>query len=296
MFDIAPDFDLNVMERNQSLARVTSRIIEVFDELVGREHPDWILVQGDTTTVMATSLFGFCRRVRIGHVEAGLRSGDKNQPYPEEINRRISDLVADLHFAPTERNRENLLREGVSRTSVVVTGNTVIDALQMTVERLREIAQRVDLPEESEGKRLILVTAHRRESLGQPLQEICRGLKRIAEEFHDSVHIIYPVHPNPNVRDVVFAELEGSTNITLLDPVDYETLVQLMVSSFTVITDSGGIQEEAPSLNKPVLILRDVTERPEILSLRGAKLIGTSSDTIFGETCRLLENPSAYET
>ena len=293
VFDIAPDYDLNLMRPDQSLPQLTAHILTALDEVVVKERPDWVLVQGDTTTVMAASLVAFYRRIKVGHVEAGLRSDDRAQPFPEEINRRIADLLSDLYFAPTERNRERLLREGVPPQAIAVTGNTVIDALLMTAER---VSQRPlnGLVGNINGKRLILVTAHRRENFGAPLASICRALREIAERYRDDVHIVYPVHRNPNVYRPVHQTLDDVPNITLLEPVDYETLVGLLSRAYLVLTDSGGLQEESPSLHKPVLVLREVTERPEVVDLRAARLVGTDYDAIVRETARLLEDAAIY--
>lgn len=293
IFDISPDHDLNLMQPDQSLSQLTARILIALDRVIVEERPHWVLVQGDTTTVMASSLVAFYHRVKVGHVEAGLRTGDKIQPFPEEINRRIADVLADLYFAPTERNRENLLREGVPPQAIVVTGNTVIDALMMTARRVSErpLDARIG---NIDGKRLILVTAHRRENFGTPLANICRALIEIAYQYRDDIHIVYPVHFNPNVFHPVHDMLGGVPNISLIEPVDYETFVGLMSRAHLILTDSGGLQEESPSLDKPVLVLRQVTERPEVTALGAARLVGTECETIVRETVRLLEDPIAY--
>jgi UDP-N-acetylglucosamine 2-epimerase (non-hydrolysing) len=293
IFDISPDYDLNLMRPDQSLSQLTARILTALDEIIVEEQPHWVLVQGDTTTVMVASLVAFYHRVKVGHVEAGLRTGDKSQPFPEEINRRIADVLADLYFAPTERNRENLLREGVPPQAIVVTGNTVIDALMMTVRRVvgRPLSARIG---SVDGKRLILVTAHRRENFGTPLANICHALMEIACQYRDDVHIVYPVHFNPNVFHPVHEILDGVPNISLIEPVDYESFVGLMSRAYLILTDSGGLQEESPSMGKPVLVLRQVTERPEVAALGAAKLVGTECETIVRETVRLLEDPIAY--
>ncbi len=294
IFGITPDIDLNLMQPNQTLASITARVLTAIDEVISTQKPDWILVQGDTTTVMATGLVAYYHRVKLGHVEAGLRTNNKFQPFPEEINRRVADVVADLYFAPTETNRRNLLKENVPEKAIIVTGNTVIDAVLMTATR---VAQK-PLPEpisQLNGKRLILVTAHRRENFGEPLVNICHALREIAERYRDSVHIVYPVHLNPNVQQPVHALLGDIPNITLTEPVDYETLVGLMHRSYIVMTDSGGLQEEAPSLNKPLLVLRETTERPEAVELGANKIAGTDAGVIVREAVRLLEDPGAYQ-
>lgn len=289
-FDISPHYDLDLMQPDQSLSQLTARILIALDHVVVEERPDWVLVQGDTTTVMAASLVAFYHRVKVGHVEAGLRTGERFHPFPEEMNRRIADVIADLYFAPTERSRQNLLREGVPPQAIVVTGNTVIDALLMTCRRVgrRPLDARFG---SIDDKRLILVTAHRRENFGAPLANICRALLEIARRYRDDVHIVYPVHFNPNVFHPVHEALGGVSNISLIEPVDYETFVSLMNRAYLILTDSGGVQEESPSLNKPVLVLRQTTERPEVVALGAARLVGTECETVVHETVRLLEDP-----
>jgi UDP-N-acetylglucosamine 2-epimerase (non-hydrolysing) len=293
VFGISPDYDLNLMRPGQSLSQLTARVLMDLEEVIGAERPEWVLVQGDTTTVMATSLVAFYHRVKVGHVEAGLRTDDKFQPFPEEINRRVTDALADLYFAPTKWNRENLLREGVPAQAIVVTGNTVIDALMVTARRVskRPLDARIG---DIDGKRLILVTAHRRENLGTPLANICRALMEIAHQYRDDIHIVYPVHLNPEVLQPVHEMLGSVPNISLVEPVDYDTFVSLMSRAYLILTDSGGIQEESPSLNKPVLVLRHVTERPEAAALGATRLVGTECETIVRETVRLLEDQVAY--
>lgn len=251
-------------------------------------------MQGDTTTTMATSLVAYYYKVKIGHVEAGLRSGDKLQPFPEEINRRTVGGVADLHFAPTEKARENLLRENVPDNHIVVTGNSVVDVLHWVVKQPYDI-QKSLLKNIQFGKRIILVTAHRRENFGEPIREICNALKEIAETF-ENVHVVYPVHSNPHIHDPVYELLDGVKNITLLPPIDYQSLVQLMNRSYLILTDSGGIQEEAPSFSKPVLILRNTTERPEGIEAGLAKLVGTSRKRIVEETYKLWKDDRIYQS
>ncbi|MGE0127981.1 MAG: non-hydrolyzing UDP-N-acetylglucosamine 2-epimerase [Blastocatellales bacterium] len=293
LFDIRPDYDLNIMRPDQTLAQVTASALTEIDAVLRAEKPDWVLTQGDTTTAMVGALAAFYHRVSVGHVEAGLRTWDKFQPFPEEINRKIADAVCDLHFAPTEASRENLLREGVSGASIVVTGNTVIDAL-MDVAELDYDWEGGELSNIPRDKRLILVTAHRRENFGDPLLEICAALKEIAVSYPD-VHLVYPVHLNPNVRNVVFERLGSVERISLLDPLEYLPLVQLMKASYLALTDSGGLQEEAPGLGKPVLVLREVTERPEGVAAGTVKLVGAKSRKIVEETARLLDDRTEYE-
>jgi UDP-N-acetylglucosamine 2-epimerase (non-hydrolysing) len=290
LFKITPDYDLNVMAENQTPAQVASAILAKLDPILEQEQPDWVLVQGDTTTTAAAALGAFYRRVRVGHVEAGLRTFDKWHPFPEEINRRVTSAIGDLHFAPTARAKQNLIREGVAQETIAVTGNPVIDALEWVAElaptsEVEELFSRLDL----NGRRLILVTAHRRENWGQPLENICSALREIAAARPD-VTIVYPVHLNPNINEPVHRLLDGVSNIALLPPADYLTTVHLMRQAWIVVTDSGGIQEEAPSLGKPVLVLRQVTERPEAVDAGAVKVIGTGRQAIVNEISRLLDD------
>ncbi|MGA7195383.1 MAG: UDP-N-acetylglucosamine 2-epimerase (non-hydrolyzing), partial [Anaerolineales bacterium] len=271
------------------------------DPVLSDFKPDWVLVQGDTTTVAITSLLAYYRRIRVGHVEAGLRTNDKWQPFPEEINRRLAGVIADLHFAPTEWTKQNLLREGISEKIIAVTGNPVIDALQFVAQQpepkeIKDLLMRLEIASPSarndNGKKLILVTAHRRENFGNPLEEICNALKELA--LRGDVEIIYPVHLNPNVQEPVYRILKDVNHITLLAPLDYLPLVRLMKRSTLILTDSGGIQEEAPTFGIPVLVLREVTERPEGVEAGTLKLVGTATHRIVEEATRLLEDESAY--
>ncbi len=293
IFDIRPDYDLNVMTPNQTLPQLTANLLLRLADVVARERPDWLLVQGDTTTVMAASLVAYYHRVRVGHVEAGLRTDDKWQPYPEEINRRVTDVIADLYFAPTARNRDNLRREGVRDEAIVVTGNTVIDALLMTDARIAR-EQGNGRRWTSNGQRLILVTAHRRENFGAPLARICEALAEIAARYPD-VRIVYPVHPNPNVLAPVHERLGGISNITLTEPQGYYDFVGMMREAHIVLTDSGGMQEEAPGLKVPVLVMREVTERPEGVEAGVVRLVGTDDHRIVHEVVTLLEDEAAYQ-
>lgn len=298
LFAIRPDIDLNLMRPNQTLPELTAEILTHLDPVLKDLQPDWVLVQGDTTTVMATALLCYYNRIRVGHVEAGLRTGDKWQPYPEEINRRIAGVIADLHFAPTEHSRRNLLGEGVPDWRVLVTGNPVIDALQSIVKQpapaeTQELLDRLGVS--SGSRQLVLITAHRRENFGQPIEDICRALRSLAERYPDRLQLAYPVHLNPNIQEPVYRLLGSVPNITLLPPVEYLPLVHLLRSSTLVLTDSGGIQEEATALNKPTLVLREVTERPEGVEAGVLKLVGTDPQRILGEACRLLEDPAAYQ-
>lgn len=302
LFDIRPDVDLNLMRPNQSLAELTAAIFTHLAPVLSQLKPHWILVQGDTTTVMAAALLGYYHRIKVGHVEAGLRSGDKWQPFPEEINRSVVGVVADLHFAPTEWARQNLLKENVPAGRIRVTGNTVIDALQhvvnlpLTPEGEAFFRQyRLPLCQPPEERRLILVTAHRRENFGKPLEAICLALRTLAREYGESLRIVYPVHLNPNVQEPVYRLLGKVANITLLPPMDYLPFVHLMKNATLILTDSGGLQEEAPGLGKPVLVLRRVTERPEGVQAGTVRLVGTDAQTIVRETRRLLDDPLAYQ-
>lgn len=293
LFNIVPDYDLDLMQPNQTLDQLTARVLTKLTPIIHAEKPDWLLVQGDTTTVMAASLAAFYLGIKVGHVEAGLRTKDKQQPFPEEINRRIASVIADIHFAPTLWAKENLISEGIPSSQVFETGNTVIDALQTAVNTPYEITKG-PLSTLSWDKKIILVTAHRRENFGQPLENICAALKEIAKRYQNQVHIVYPVHLNPNVQEPVDRLLGNIPNITLLPPLDYLPLVYLMNQSYLVITDSGGIQEEAPGLGKPVLVLREKTERPEGIEAGTVKLVGTDKAKIVAETIHLLNNDVAY--
>jgi UDP-N-acetylglucosamine 2-epimerase (non-hydrolysing) len=295
LFGIQPDVDLDLMREDQSLAELSAAIFTALDPVLEKIKPDWVLVQGDTTTVAITSLLAYYRRIRVGHVEAGLRTHDKWQPFPEEINRRVAGVAADLHFAPTEWARQNLLREGVPDSAIAVTGNPVIDALQVVVKQAEpeEVSRLLGkLGVGKPGKRLILVTAHRRENFGQPLENICAALKVLAAR--GDVEIVYPVHLNPNVQEPVHRLLDGVPHITLLPPLDYLPMVHIIKRSAIVLTDSGGIQEESPAFGVPVLVLREVTERPEGVEAGVLKLVGTANRLIVREAAALLDDPKAY--
>lgn len=302
LFQIKPDIDLNLMQPNQSLAEITASIFTYLDPVYQDLQPDWVLVQGDTTTVMAASLLAYYHQIRVGHVEAGLRTQNKWQPFPEEINRRVAGVVADLHFAPTDWSRQNLLREGVPEQDIFVTGNPVIDALQYAVKQpvtpaIQELFTRLGISagETLPSRRLILVTAHRRENFGKPLENICAALRRLVEIFGEAIHIVYPVHLNPNVQEPVYRLLGNDPRITLLPPLDYLPLVHVLQHSYLVLTDSGGIQEEAPGLGKPVLVMRSVTERPEGVEAGTVRLVGTDTERIVIETCALINEPQRYQ-
>lgn len=292
LFDIRPDFDLNIMSEGQTLFDITSRALLGLDKILRSVKPDIILVHGDTTTTFAGALAAFYHQIEVGHVEAGLRTQNKFSPYPEEMNRRLTGSLADLNFAPTATAKENLLRENISADKIFVTGNTVIDALYKTVRAdfkfSGELAQ-IDF-----GKKIILVTTHRRENLGEPLRQVYKALKALVEEFPD-VEIIFPVHKNPKVREVVNAELGGLERVFLTDPIDYEPFANLMNRAKLIMTDSGGLQEEAPALGKPVLVLRDTTERPEALDAGTVKLVGTNQEKVYSAAKILLTDAAAYK-
>ncbi len=293
LFDIAPHYDLDLMRPEQSPFDVTAQALAGLKPILEAERPDIVLVQGDTTTVLAAALAAYYLKIPVGHVEAGLRTHDKFQPFPEEMNRRLTSALADLHFAPTDTARDNLLRENVPAGSIYVTGNTVIDALLSVAERPHALAEPglAGLPTEG---RLVLVTAHRRENWGRPLEDICAAIGRLVAQFPDVV-AVFSVHKNPAVRQTVSARLGGEPRVVLIEPVDYEPFVHLMQRSYLILTDSGGIQEEAPSLGKPVLVLRNVTERPEGVAAGTLRVVGTQPESIVAEANRLLSDRSAYD-
>jgi len=312
LFNIEPDYDLKIMENNQTPTQVASAVISRLEPILKEEKPDWVLVQGDTTTEAAASLAAFYARAKVGHVEAGLRTYDKWQPFPEEINRKIAGVIADIHFAPTEKSCQNLLKEGVPRENIVITGNPVIDALYWAASmpknaetlRLFELIRinssdncsENDLQKSSNNSlRLILVTAHRRENFGQPLENICLALRDIAKKYSGKVKIFYPVHLNPNVWNPVHKLLGDVPDIILTPPIEYLPLVHIMKRSYLVLTDSGGIQEEAPAFGKPVLVLRNVTERPEAVEAGTVRVIGTEREKIVQEVTYLFEHENHYE-
>lgn len=286
LFSIQPRFDLNIMQPNQTLARLTGLLFEGLDRVVTEVKPDWVLAQGDTTTVMVASLVAFYHRVKFGHVEAGLRTDDKWRPFPEEVNRRVADLVSDAYFAPTTKAKQALLREDSDPARIFVTGNTVIDALLDVAARPFDWGAS-GLPALLPNSRLVVVTGHRRESFGEPFRELCQAIRELATRFRD-VQFIYPVHLNPNVRQPVGEILAGLANIHLVEPVDYLTMVHLMKRASLILTDSGGVQEEAPSLNVPVLVMRDTTERPEGVEAGLVRLVGTSRERIVSESQAVL--------
>jgi len=287
-FGIVADIDLDIMAPGQALPELTSRLLSRLDEVFARERPDAVLIQGDTTTVMTAAMAAFYRRIDVGHVEAGLRTGDLHNPFPEEMNRIVAGRLSRWHFAPTEGSRDNLLREGFDPVSVHVTGNTVIDALLEVVQRDTPLP--VEVPE---GRRMVLVTAHRRENFGAPFREVCLAIRDLADR-HDDVHFVYPVHPNPNVSGPAREILDGHDRITLCPPMDYLPFVAAMKHAHLVLTDSGGVQEEAPALGKPVLVMRRETERPEAVEAGVVKLVGPVREAIVAEVSRLLDDPDAH--
>jgi UDP-N-acetylglucosamine 2-epimerase (non-hydrolysing) len=298
LFEIAPDYDLNIMTPGQDLYAITAGVLSGLKSVLERDKPDLVLVHGDTTTTLAASLASYYARVPTGHVEAGLRTGNIYSPWPEEINRKVAGSVCSLHFAPTERARQNLLHEGVSEDSIHVTGNTVIDALLDVAARLKTdpvladaMAARFDFLDPN--KRLLLVTGHRRESFGGGFERICQALSELSRR--NDLQIVYPVHLNPNVQDPVNRMLSGADNVHLIDPQDYLPFVYLMTRAHIILTDSGGVQEEAPSLGKPVLVMRDTTERPEAVTAGTVRLVGTDVNAITSNVTELLTNPSAFE-
>lgn len=288
VFGVQPDIDLDIMRPDQDLVTLTARLLVDLSQALKSEAPGVVLAQGDTTTVMTVALACFYLRIPFGHVEAGLRTGDLGNPFPEEMNRVIAGRLARWHFAPTRSAEENLLREGVPPNQIVVTGNTVIDALFGVAETQQDIGLELD-----PAKRLILVTAHRRENFGAPLLEICRAIRYLADT-NGMVEFLYPVHPNPNVRGVVQRELGGHPRIVLCNPLDYLPFVGAMQRAFFILTDSGGVQEEAPALGKPVLVMRRETERPEAVQAGVVKLVGPEFETIVVQCQRLLDDPAAY--
>ncbi|MDO8683141.1 MAG: UDP-N-acetylglucosamine 2-epimerase (non-hydrolyzing) [Armatimonadota bacterium] len=294
VFDIKPDFDLQIMREKQSLASITCRCLEGLEKVFEEVNPKMVLAQGDTTTTFAASLAAFYHKIPFGHVEAGLRTDNKYNPFPEEMNRRLTTVLGDLHFAPTEMARRNLLKDGIPDEKIYVTGNTVIDAL-LTVAKKQykfddsEIENAFD-----KGSRVILVTAHRRENWGEPIQSICEAIATIVKR-HPDVKVVFPVHKNPIVREVVYPALEGVNRVYLTEPPDYVPFVHMMKRSYLILTDSGGVQEEAPSLGKPVLILRETTERPEAVEAGSARLIGTKKKDIVAEVESLLASRTQYD-
>ena len=293
VFKIVPSYDLDVMKPKQSLAMITKNIIGALDDVLTKEHPDMILVQGDTSTTFVGSLAAFYHHIPVAHVEAGLRTNSKNNPFPEEINRRLTTCIADLHFAPTETSKKALLREHVDPSTVFITGNTVIDALNTSVKKNYTFKYAPLNAILKGNKRRILITMHRRENWGDPMKSACNAVARLSKEY-PGVDFIFPVHLNPMVRDIVYPILSQLPNVLLIEPLDYLDFVNTIARVTLVLTDSGGVQEEAPSLGKPVLVLRNTTERPEAVEFGTAKLVGLDEEMIFSSTKTLLNNPKAY--
>lgn len=294
IFDITPDYDLNIMHDRQTLVGIVTRALEGLDEIMKKVKPDIVLVHGDTSTTFVGSLAAYYNQIMLGHVEAGLRTFDKYFPFPEEINRRITGVIADMHFAPTKRNEENLLRENTPSENIYITGNTVIDALKTTVRDDYVFSDEGLKALDWDSKKVIVMTAHRRENLGEPLKNICRAVLRIVNDNPD-VQVVYPVHLNPAVREVAFDILGGHDRIKLIDPVNADELHNAIKRGFMVLTDSGGLQEEAPSLGKPVLVLRNETERPEAVEAGTVKIAGVNEENIYKMTNELINNKSEYD-
>ena len=291
LFQIVPDEDLDLMQPNQTLPTLTGAVLESITASLQEQPVDWLLIQGDTTTTMATAMAAFYQGIPIAHVEAGLRTYNLEAPYPEEFNRQIVSRIAHLHFCPTETNRQNLLKEGISPAAVHVTGNTVIDALHQV---LRDHTPTLQLPFDLENRKMILVTGHRRENFGHGFSQICRALRRLAE-LRPDLEIVYPVHLNPRVQEPVHRLISGVQNIHLWEPQSYPEFVHLMQHAYLILTDSGGVQEEAPSLGKPVLVMRETTERPEAVTVGTVKLVGANSERIVQETLHLVDDDLAYQ-
>lgn len=294
LFNIVPHYDLDIMSKGQTLFDITCRAMQGLNEVLTIEKPDIVLVHGDTTTTFAGALAAFYHQTTVGHVEAGLRTHDKHSPFPEEMNRKLTGSLTDLHFAPTPTAQGNLLREAVPSETTFVTGNTVIDALLATVNKEYVFTDEMLADIDYAGKRIILVTTHRRENIGEPMRHVYQALRQLVAEFED-VEIVFPVHRNPLVREVVESELGGIERVRLIDPLEYEPFANLLARSYLVLTDSGGVQEEAPALGKPVLVLRDTTERPEAIEAGTVKLIGTDKERVYGEARLLLADQREYD-
>ena len=295
IFEIIPDYDLDIMKKEQDLYDVTARVLLGMRDVLKEVQPDMVLVHGDTTTTFVGALASFYAQIPVGHVEAGLRTGNKFSPYPEEMNRKLTGAIADIHFAPTSTSKNNLLKENIDPAAIVVTGNTVIDALQTTVKADYRFTDSGLQKALAGGKRLILVTTHRRENLGEPMRHVYQALRKVLEN-HPDVEAIFPVHKNPKVREIVNEELGKLAQVHLIEPLDYEPFANLMAKVDIVLTDSGGIQEEAPALGKPVLVLRDTTERPEAVDAGTVKLVGTAYDDVLRETSLLLDDSKYYQS
>ena len=294
LFDIVPNYDLDIMSQGQTLFDITCRAMQGLNEVLTKEKPDIVLVHGDTTTTFAGALAAYYHQTTVGHVEAGLRTHNKYSPFPEEMNRKLTGSLTDMHFAPTLTAQENLLHEAISKEATFVTGNTVIDALLKTVNQEYKFANEMLQNIDYKNKRIILVTTHRRENIGEPMRHVYQALRQLVTEFED-VEIVFPVHKNPLVRQVVDSELGGIDRVRLIDPLDYEPFANLLARSYLVLTDSGGVQEEAPALGKPVLVLRDTTERPEAVAAGTVKLIGTDKERVYKEAQLLLADSVEYD-
>ncbi len=294
IFDIKPDYDLNIMKDRQTLVGITARVLEGLDNVIKEAKPDIVLVHGDTTTSFVGALAAFYNQVAVGHVEAGLRTYDIYSPFPEEMNRNLTGRIATMHFSPTVQNKNNLLKENVSEKNIFITGNTVIDAMKTTVQDDytfdTEILNKIDFSK----KRVVTMTAHRRENLGKPLENICNAVKRLVEKY-DDIEFVYPIHMNPAVRETVNSIIGNMDRVNIIEPINVDELHNLMARSYMIMTDSGGIQEEAPSLAKPVLVLRKETERPEAVEAGTVKIAGVEEDVIFGMACELLDDKAAYD-
>ena len=293
IFDIKPDYDLNIMKDRQTLVGITARVLEGLDEVIKEAKPDIVLVHGDTSTSFVGALAAFYNQTMVGHVEAGLRTYDIYSPFPEEMNRNLTGRIATMHFSPTVQNKNNLLKENVSEENIFITGNTVIDAMKTTVkndfEFKTELLNNIDYT----GKRVITMTAHRRENLGKPLENICNAVKRLVEK-HEDVEVVYPIHMNPSVRETVNSIIGNMDRVNIIEPINVDELHNLMARSYMIMTDSGGIQEEAPSLAKPVLVLRKETERPEAVEAGTVKIAGVEEEVIFNMACELLDDKTEY--
>jgi UDP-N-acetylglucosamine 2-epimerase (non-hydrolysing) len=293
LFEIKPDYDLNIFKEGQTLTDITINALKGLEEVVKKELPDILLIQGDTTTVFAGALAAFYQKIKIGHVEAGLRSYNLYSPYPEEANRKLTGVLTNFHFAPTLSNRDNLLREGYDEKSIFITGNTVIDALKYTIKDDYKFKDEVLSQIDFENKKVILLTSHRRENIGEKMEHIFSGIKRAVEEVKDAI-VVFPVHLNPRVREIANRVFKENEDIYLVEPLEYEPFTNLMARSFIVVTDSGGLQEEAPALGKPVLVIRDETERPEGISAGTAKLVGTEEENVYKNLKELLTDEKLY--
>lgn len=294
VFEITPNYDLNLMQPNQRLSPLICMVMTALDSVFYQEQPDWVLVHGDTATAIAASLVAFYQQVKIGHVEAGLRTGNKAQPFPEEANRHMIDVLATLCFAPSLKGQDNLKTEGVPESSIIMTGNTGIDALRMVLPQAKGVPLET-LVGDLAGKRLILVAVHRRENFGQPLEQICQALRQVAYQHPEDVHIVFVEHLNPNIFEPARKMLRGVPNLSCIEPVDYVTMVALMSRAYLILTDSGGVQEEAPSMSKPVLVFGEVTERQEVVEAGLAKLVGTVTQMVVAEVEQLLQDSFAYQ-